>query len=151
VNIRLLIVLCTVSIVSWLLCVGLIGRERGSFVKYDEDAKRYLKKALPKVATNWNYNQWRARAASELIISTNHKKLKKDFAHYEQTLGKLKRMEEPYGNITYQDIHGDRIMIGTYTCRLVYQNSTADVAVKLVRRGGGWKFQQFSVRSEMIE
>ncbi|HZH97855.1 MAG TPA: hypothetical protein VEX38_02695 [Fimbriimonadaceae bacterium] len=150
-NIRLLIVLCTVSIISWLLCVGLIGRERGSFAKYDEDARRYLKKAIPKVAADWNYNQWRVRAASELIISTNQKKVKKDFANYRDSLGKLKRMEEPYGNIDYQDVYGERIMIGTYTCRLIYANSTADVAVKLVRRGGGWKFQGFAVRSEMIE
>ena len=135
---------------AWWICTGLIGTHEVENARLDEDCKRYLSKALPPILNTWSFPEWSRRSTTELKASVNLKKWERDFKDYRRLFGELRRVTKPVGRIAVDDSGGVTETLGLYTVSCRFEKGTADIAMKLVKRQGGWKFQQFLIRSDMI-
>lgn len=146
---RFMAALPLMAAASWVICTGLIGKKEYENVKLEEDCVRYIERALPKILRNWSYAEWKSRASSELLLSVNHKRFQRDFKENRQVFGYLRQIRTPVGRVEVDTRGGVSETIGYYTSPVRFEMGSADIAMRLVKRAGGWKFQQFSVRSDL--
>lgn len=132
------------------ICTGLIGAKEATTVRNETDCVRWISRALPAILTDWNLEAWESRASTELRNSVRKAQVDKDFKLYRRVLGGLVRMEKPVGRVETDDRGGVQETIGYYTTYARFEHGSSNIAMRLVKRSGGWKFQQFKVRSELI-
>ena len=136
------------AVASWWICSGLIGKKEAEIVHLETDCVRYIEKALPQIVGVWSYPEWKSRATVELLNSLKQKRVKKDFVSYRRVFGELKRLERPIGRVDVDNTGGVPETYGYYTASAKFATGRANIAMRLVKRAGGWKFQQFRIRSE---
>lgn len=138
------------AVSAWIICSGLIGKEEVEQVRLEEGCQRYIEKALPPILESWNFAEWKRRASSELLASSNLKRLAKEFKDYPKLLGEPKRISKPVGRVVVDESGGISETLGLYTVSCRFEMGHADIAVRVVKRKGGWKFQQFMIRSDAL-
>lgn len=138
------------AMASWWICTGLIGKKDADSARLESDCVRYIEKALPPIVETWDYAQWKARVSSEFFISEKPKRVQKDFKTYRAVLGELRGIERPIGQVDEDHRGGVTEIIGYYSARARFEFGSANIVMRLVKRGGGWKFQQFRVRSDAL-
>ncbi len=135
---------------SWWICTTVIGQKEATLARDETDCVRYIKKALPQIITTWDYEEWNVRASSELQNSVRPKRVKANFANYKRMFGEMLDFETPIGRVETDDRGGIHETVGFYTAFARFENGRANITMRLVKRAGGWKFQQFRVRSDMV-
>ena len=139
------------AVASWYICTGLIGKREAEGARLETDCVRYVSKAIPAILGHWKFPEWKKRATPELMNSVNLKKEARRFREFRQIFGELRKVGEPMGTVVSDDKAGYLEINGFYTVPLRFQRGNADLSVRLVKRGGGWKFQKFSLRSDSID
>lgn len=139
------------GVASYYICLVLIGPEVKDHAKLEAACITYLQRALPPILTTWDIEEWRSRSSSELITSTNVKKLTKQFAVNKKYLGEFRGMDVPTGYVVVDNSGGINETLGFYSTRARFQVGSADISVRMVKRGGGWKFQKFYIRTDVVE
>lgn len=147
---RFLVAIPCMAITSWWICTGLIGQQEVENQQLDEDCQRYIEKALPRILRSWNFDEWKLRATAELQASVNMKRLQRDYKGYRTLFGEFRRVSRPVGKIMVDNSGGVPETLGIYSVSCRFEKGNADIAMKLVKRRGGWKFQQFMLRSDMV-
>lgn len=136
------------GVAAYYICLNLIGPEIANHEKLEQGCADYVQKALPIIISSWSIDAWRERSSSELIVSTNVKKLTRQFNVYRKFLGEFRGMEVPTGYVIVDNSGGVNETIAFYSTRARYQVGSVDITLRLVKRGGGWKLQKFNVRSD---
>lgn len=139
------------GVASYYMCLVLIGPEVKDLARLEAECTSYLQRALPPILTTWDIDEWRSRSSVELITSTKVGKLQKQFAANEKYLGEFKGMDKPTGNVVVDNSGGINETLGFFSTRARFQAGSADISLRLVRRGGGWKFQKFYLRTDVPE
>lgn len=141
--------IAAICFVSLQTCLQMIGPEQEKIAKRNKDCEEYILKALPKIIEDWKFSEWKSRATGELRLATDQNKLKNEFNTYRQVLGRFNKMDKPNGVVTELDVRGRLIPTGAYSTRVHFRYTSADIIMKLVYRGGGWKFQAFAVQPDI--
>jgi hypothetical protein len=139
------------GVASYYICLVLIGPEVKDLAWLESECTSYLQRALPPILTTWDIEQWRSRSSVELITATKVAKLQKQFAANDKYLGEFKGMDKPTGRVVVDNTGGINETIGFYSTRARFDVGSADISLKLVKRGGGWKFQKFYIRTDVLE
>lgn len=138
------------AMASWWICNSLLGRGEAENVRLETDCVRYIEQALPAIVHKWSYFEWKRRATSELQMSVNLKEVQQRFRDYPTQLGTVRMIGHPIGRVEVDDRGGINETIGYYTSTMRCSKGYADVAMRLCKRAGGWKFQAFSIRSAAV-
>jgi hypothetical protein len=138
------------AFVSWLICNGLIGSEQLRQDQEEAAARKYVLRAIPYVTDSWDISALEERSAGEMKASSVWQTYPTKFKIYKQKLGPALAYGDIVGSIEFDEVYGSEIIIGIYNQRVRFKRGVGEIAVRIVKREGGWKFQQFSVRSAIL-
>jgi hypothetical protein len=131
--------------------VAMVGPQQRETEKLREEAKDYVQKSLPIILSKFDYAEWEVRATTELRQSVSTARMKADFARYRRIFGPLRKIEKPIGDVFVDEVRGVKIPTGSFLLRIQFRYGFVYAGVKVVKRGGGWKYQRFTLRSERAE
>lgn len=144
-----MVALPVMAVAAWCICTGLIGKGEVENFRLEDDCVRFIRKSLPKILNDWSVSEWKVRATNELKLSVKMKDVEKRFKENRRTFGAIRQIRSTNGHVDVDNSGGVPETVGYYTSTVRFEGGTADVAMRIVKRAGGWKFQQFSVRSDM--
>lgn len=139
------------GVASYYICMWLIGPEVANKAKLEQGCAAYVSRAVPPIVSHWSIEQWKARATTEQLAATNIKKLTNEFATNRKYLGEFRGMDNPTGYVVVDNSGGVPETIGYYSTRARFRMGSADLTMRLVKRGGGWKFQKFNIRTDAVD
>ncbi len=136
---------------SWYICSSMIGHREAASYRLEEDCERYVRKAVPAILEKWDFEAWRSRCAGELLETLKMPRERRRFKDYKALFGEFRHAEEPRGSVVSDTSAGIVDISGYYTVPVRFSRGRADVTMKLIKRAGGWKFQRFMLRSDLID
>lgn len=150
-SVKLVAGIPVMGVAAYYICITMIGPGVVSQVELERGCSDYVRRALPPILSTWSVKEWRARSSSELIASTNLKKLEEQFKLNKRHFGDYRGMDTPTGYVVVDNRGGVNETIGYYSTTARFKIGSAHVNMRLVNRGGGWKFQKFSMRADFLE
>lgn len=139
------------GVAAYYICIAMIGPDVVNQHELERGCADYIQRALPPIVSTWSTQEWRERASSEMILATNMKKLEAQFKTNHKYFGEYRGMDAPTGYVVVDNRGGVSETIGYYSTIARFKIGSAHVNMRLVNRGGGWKFQRFTVRADFLD
>lgn len=149
-GLRFILALLVMGGLSWMIAHRLVGPSAIEIRDLDEEAEAYVLKAVPAVVEHWDAREWQRRAAIELREAIPLHEMKQAFAEYRSALGPFRELGKVSGSAFVDEVRGVKYPTGTYVTTVRFRYGTATISSKVVKKGGGWKFQKFSVRTSRV-
>lgn len=113
----------------------------------DMEAKAYIDKIIPIIATSWSSEELINHASPEFLQEMPAEKIELLFNILSKQMGPLEEYKGATGKIDISiSSEGKPIIIGDYTAKAVFKNGPAKIHIRMVRRDDKWQIIGFLVK-----
>lgn len=139
-------------VLSILLGVGgLVGDFAYQGIQFDASGKAYVERSVPPIISSGSESALLQRASPRLLQEIHARR-----SDYDALFRKLRALGpmqsfgpvEGQSNVSLATLHG-KVITAHYVADAIFARGAAQIKVRLVRRSGRWRFQQFDVYSPM--
>lgn len=112
----------------------------------NRESKEFVDKIVTQITTSWDPNLLIKNASPELLKSVSNKKIKESFKAFDKKLGSLEKYLGSSGEVGIYVKKETRIITATYSAKVKFKNTIAEIKIQLIKDANIWKIAVFSVK-----
>ncbi len=115
----------------------------------DKESKAYVDEVVPIILADLNQETLFKYASPELINSASQEEFDKLFKWFKK-LGEFMYYEESTGEVHMQYTPKGKTISAQYIAKVEFESGPASVAIRIIKKDGGWKIFNFRINSKVL-